>query len=142
MWTGQAAETGEFPNVTVEAAGMCPSFKQEPVWRVCHRLNCRSRGHIVCKTLQYHLVPRSDAAPSSFPTLPGIRGDGARAYSKKSIRCSKMKTDKIVAIGLKRLKTVVCHCGITDREWPLKEALRKRNRDRHKPADRKRGMKC
>ncbi len=30
-WTGQAAETGEFPNVTVEAAGMCPSFKQEPV---------------------------------------------------------------------------------------------------------------
>jgi hypothetical protein len=31
-----------------------------------------------------------------------------------------MKTDKIVAIGLKRLKTVVCHCGITDREWPLK----------------------
>ncbi|GEM_PF-471482 len=27
-----------------------------------------------------------------------------------------MKTDKIVAIGLKRLKTVLCHCGITDKE--------------------------
>lgn len=36
-----------------------------------------------------------------------------------------MKNDKIVAIGLKRLKTVLCHCGITDRERPLKEALRK-----------------
>jgi predicted transglutaminase-like cysteine proteinase len=51
-----------------------------------------------------------------------------------------MKTDKIVAIGLKRLKTVVCHCGITDGERPLKETLpRNRNRDRHKPADRKTG---
>lgn len=38
-----------------------------------------------------------------------------------------MKTDKIVAIGLKRLKTVVCHCGITDKERTSCEdrALRK-----------------
>ena len=36
-----------------------------------------------------------------------------------------MKTDKIVAIGLKRLKTVLCHCGITDGERPLKETLHK-----------------
>jgi hypothetical protein len=34
-----------------------------------------------------------------------------------------MKTGKIVAIGLKRLKTVLCHCGITDGERPLKETL-------------------
>ncbi|UXT41748.1 hypothetical protein FY137_11340 [Agrobacterium tumefaciens] len=42
---------------------------------------------------------------------------------KKSVRCTKMKTDKIVAIGLKRLKTVLCHCGITDGERPFKETL-------------------
>jgi len=36
-----------------------------------------------------------------------------------------MKTDKIVAIRLKRLKTVLCHCGITDKERPLNEVLRK-----------------
>lgn len=34
-----------------------------------------------------------------------------------------MKTDKIVAIGLKQLKTVLCHCGITDGERPFKETL-------------------
>jgi len=37
-WAGQAAKTGEFPDVTVEAAGMCPSSKQEPVWRAGHML--------------------------------------------------------------------------------------------------------
>lgn len=35
-WAGQAAKTGEFPDVTVEAAGICPSSKQEPVWRADH----------------------------------------------------------------------------------------------------------
>ncbi len=42
---------------------MCPSFKQEPVWRVCHRLKCRSRGRIVCKTLHYHLIPPQRCGP-------------------------------------------------------------------------------
>jgi len=37
-WAGQAAKTGEFPDVTVEAAGMCSSSKQEPVWRAGHML--------------------------------------------------------------------------------------------------------
>ncbi|MGP4723946.1 hypothetical protein [Agrobacterium tumefaciens] len=42
---------------------------------------------------------------------------------KKAVRCTKMKTDKIVAIGLKQLKTVLCHCGITDGERPFRETL-------------------
>ncbi|MCZ7851605.1 hypothetical protein ACQZ46_13430 [Agrobacterium salinitolerans] len=45
--------------------------------------------------------------------------------SENVLGVPKIKTDKIVAIGLKRLKTVLCHCGITDGERPLQEALHK-----------------
>ena len=41
-----------------------------------------------------------------------------------------MKTDKIVAIGLKRLKTVLCHCGITDGERPLKRDASRKQKSR------------
>lgn len=85
-----------------------------------------SRGRIVCKPLQYPLIPPQRCGPYiASQRCRGIRGDGVGAYSKKSVRCTKMKTDKIVAIGLKRLKTVLCHCGITDGERPLKETLHK-----------------
>lgn len=94
---------------------------------------------------------QNPAIPSETPqrcgpiTVSNVASESvaaALAHIRKTRPLSKMKNDKIVAIGLKRLKTVLCHCGITDGEWPLQKALRKRNRDRHKPADRKRGMKC
>jgi hypothetical protein len=92
----------------------------------------RFGGWVICfkpgphrlQTLQYPLIPPQRCGPYiASQRCRGIRGDGVGAYSKKSVRCTKMKTDKIVAIGLKRLKTVLCHCGITDGERPLKETL-------------------
>ncbi|QSZ57626.1 hypothetical protein BTN45_11315 [Rhizobium sp. ZX09] len=58
-----------------------------------------------------------------FPTLPRNPRRRYRRMFINRARCTKMKTGKIVAIGLKRLKTVLCHCGITDGERPLKETL-------------------
>jgi hypothetical protein len=112
---GQAAGTGEFPNVTVKAAGICPSSKQEPVWRADHML--KPGPH----RLQNPALPfdtlRSDAAHlSPLNAAPEFGAVISAHIRKKSVRCTKMKTDKIVAIGLKRLKTVLCHCGITDKE--------------------------
>lgn len=107
------------------------------------RVICFKPGPHRLQTLQYPLIPPQRCGPYiASQRCRGIRGDGIGAYSKKSVRCTKMKTDKIVAIGLKRLKTVLCHCGITDGERPFKRRSTNRNRDRHKPADRKRGMKC
>lgn len=79
--------------------------------------------------LQNPAIP-SDTPAAMRPIIlsnvaPGSVAAAFAHIRKKSIRCPKMKNDKIVAIGLKRLKTVLCHCGITDRERPLKEALRK-----------------
>ncbi|MGQ2962932.1 MAG: hypothetical protein ACT6RN_21415 [Agrobacterium sp.] len=58
-WAGQAAETGEFPDVTVKAAGICPSAKQEPVWRAAYVL--RPGPHRL-QTLNHPFNTRSDAA--------------------------------------------------------------------------------
>jgi hypothetical protein len=59
-WVGQAAKTGEFPNVTVKAAGICPSSKQEPVWRVDHML--KPGPHRLQNPALPLRYPRSDAA--------------------------------------------------------------------------------
>ncbi len=53
-WAGQAAKTGEFPDVTVKAAGICSSSKQEPVWRADHMLK---PGRIACKTFHTIYIP-------------------------------------------------------------------------------------
>ncbi|TMV22851.1 hypothetical protein BJG94_02470 [Rhizobium sp. Td3] len=63
---------------------------------------------------------------------------------KNAWNVKKSKTDKIVAIGLKRLKRVLCHCGTTD-EGALqnkKECLIKSNadQDRHKAGRNRNGV--
>ncbi|EPR21603.1 hypothetical protein L903_24270 [Agrobacterium sp. JL28] len=66
-WAGQAAETGEFPDVTVEAAGICPSSKQEPVWRTGHMFQAGAASS-ANPAIPFD-TPRSDAAPISLPNV-------------------------------------------------------------------------
>ena len=119
---GAGGLTGEFPDVTVRAAGICPSSKQEPVWRAGHMFQ---PGAASSANPAIPLDTPAAMRPSFIASqrCRGIRGDGVGAYSKNAVRCTKMKTDKIVAIGLKQLKTVLCHCGITDGERPFRETL-------------------